>query len=393
MPDFHAYLAGIQAAIPRPTPEQVQARQGQDPGLLVLDIRDREELALGSVPGAQWLGRSFLEARIGKLAPSADVPIVLYCAGGVRSVLAAASLAAMGYTRVESLAGGFERWRATGLPVAVQRVLTDAQMARYSRHVLLPEVGQAGQIRLLDAKVLLVGAGGLGSPVALYLAAAGVGTIGIVDPDVVDASNLQRQVLHTEERVGKSKVESAVQTLRALNSAVRVIPHAAWFDRSNALELLADYDLVVDGCDNFATRYLANDACFLQKKPLVYAAIFRFDGQVGVFRPGVQGPCYRCLYPEPPPPEIAPNCAEAGVLGVLPGIVGTAQALEALKLILGIGQPLVGRLLVMDTLNSHYRELKTRRDPDCPLCGDHPTLEGLQDYEEVCAAAPTSHGR
>ncbi len=388
MPNFQAHLARIQAAIREVTPQQVHQRLALGQGLIVIDIREREETAAGSVPGATWLGRGHLEARIGTLAAAEDAPIVLYCAGGVRSALAAAALAAMGYTQVESMSGGFEGWRSAGLPVQVQRVLTDAQLAKYARHLLLPEVGHAGQIKLLDAKVLLIGAGGLGSPVALYLAAAGVGTLGIVDPDVVDASNLQRQVLHGEDRIGSLKVESAVKTLRALNSSVRVVPHAVRFERANALELLRDYDLVVDGCDNFATRYLVNDACFLLRKPAVYAAIFRFDGQVSVFRPGVQGPCYRCLYPQPPPPEVAPNCAQAGVLGVLPGLVGTAQALEALKLILGIGEPLVGRLLVIDALGSHFRELRTRRDPACPLCGDQPTLSGLPDDQEFCASAP-----
>lgn len=388
MPDFRAHLASIQAAIDQRTPQQVQEWQAQDSGLVVVDIRDRDETAGGIVPSARWLGRSHLEARIGQLAPAAETPLVLYCAGGVRSTLAVAALMAMGYTQVASMTGGFERWRSEGLPVQAQRVLTDAQLARYSRHLLLPEVGQAGQLKLLDAKVLLIGAGGLGSPVALYLAAAGVGTLGIVDPDQVDLSNLQRQVLHTEDRVGTLKVESAVRSLRALNSTVRVVPHAVRFERSNALDLMREYDLVIDGCDNFATRYLVNDACFLLQKPLVYAAIFRFDGQVSVFRPGVLGPCYRCLYPEPPPPELAPNCAEAGVLGVLPGLVGTAQALEALKLVLGIGEPLVGRLLVIDALQGHFRELRTRRDPQCPLCGEHPTLVGLQDYEAFCAAMP-----
>lgn len=389
MPDFQAHLAKVRAAIFEVSPAELQERMARGQGTVVVDVREREETAAGIVPGATWLGRGHLEAKIGALAPAADTPVVVYCAGGVRSAMAAAALQAMGYSNVSSLAGGFGRWVAAGLPVQGHRTLTDAQLARYSRHLLLPEIGEAGQIKLLDAKVLLIGAGGLGSPVALYLAAAGVGTLGIVDPDTVDASNLQRQVLHTEDRVGMPKVESALRSLRALNSAVRVVAHPVRFERANAMELLRDYDLVIDGCDNFATRYLANDACFLLRKPLVYAAIFRFDGQVSVFRPGVQGPCYRCLYPEPPPAEIAPNCAEAGVLGVLPGLVGTAQALEAFKLILGIGEPLVGRLLVIDALQSHFRELRTRRDPDCPLCGDHPVVTELQDYEQVCSAPRT----
>ena len=389
MNEFQSHLARAMARIREVTPEEIRQRQLDQVPVLLIDVRERDETAAGQLPGAHYVGRGHLEARIGQLAAQADAPIVLYCAGGVRSALAAAALGEMGYTQVESLQGGFARWKALGLPIEVAQTLTDAQRARYARHLLLPEVGEAGQLKLRAAKVLLIGAGGLGSPAALYLAAAGVGQLVIVDPDTVDASNLQRQILHGEDRIGMAKVESALRTLRGLNSDVKVTALQQRFDRSNALELVRDCHVVVDGCDNFATRYLVNDACFLEKKPNVYGSIFRFDGQVSVLRPGVQGPCYRCLYREPPPAAASPNCAAAGVLGVLPGLVGALQALEALKLILGIGDPLVGRLAVIDALGSQFRTLRTRRDPECPLCGDQPTISELQDVEAFCASAGT----
>lgn len=386
MSDFHGHLARVMARIREITPEELRRRQLAAEPLVLIDVRERDEIAAGHLPGAHTIGRGHLEARIGQLAGDADAAIVLYCAGGVRSALAAAALGEMGYTRVASLQGGFARWRASSLPVVVPQVLTDAQRARYARHLLLPEVGEAGQLKLRAAKVLLIGAGGLGSPAALYLAAAGIGELVIVDPDEVDASNLQRQILHGEDRLGMAKVESARRTLRGLNAEVKITALQQRFDRDNALALVRDCDVVVDGCDNFATRYLVNDACFFEKKPNVYASIFRFDGQASVLRPGVEGPCYRCLYREPPDAAVAPNCAEAGVLGVLPGLVGTLQALEALKLILGIGAPLVGRLAVVDALEGQVRTLRTRRDPECPLCGDAPTIHALQDTVAVCAS-------
>jgi molybdopterin/thiamine biosynthesis adenylyltransferase len=295
----------------------------------------------------------------------------------------------MGYTRVRSLAGGYGAWKDAGLPVETPVKLTEAQRARYSRHLMIPEVGEAGQAKLLKSKVLLIGAGGLGSPSALYLAAAGVGRLGIVDDDVVDESNLQRQILHTTDRVGMPKTESAKKAIHALNPEVVVDEHRLRLNRDNALGLFSQYDVIVDGSDNFGTRYLVNDACVLLQKPNVHGSIFRFDGQATTFVPGSGRPCYRCLFPEPPPPELAPSCQEAGVLGVLPGIIGLLQAVEAMKLILGRGEPLVGRLLLYDALEQRFREVKYERDPQCPACGDHPMKELLPEYTEAsCAIAP-----
>jgi molybdopterin/thiamine biosynthesis adenylyltransferase len=295
----------------------------------------------------------------------------------------------MGYTRVRSLAGGYGAWKDAGLPVETAVRLTDAQRSRYSRHLIIPEVGEVGQARLLKSKVLLIGAGGLGSPAALYLAAAGVGRMGIVDDDVVDESNLQRQILHSTERIGMPKTESAKKTLRALNPDVTVDEHRVRLNRENAMELFSQYDLIVDGSDNFGTRYLVNDACVILQKPNVHGSIFRFDGQATTFVPGGGRPCYRCLFPEPPPPELAPSCQEAGVLGVLPGIIGMIQAVEAVKVILGKGEPLIGRLLLYDALEQKFREVKYARDPQCPACGDQPMKELLPEYTEAsCAIAP-----
>jgi molybdopterin/thiamine biosynthesis adenylyltransferase len=290
----------------------------------------------------------------------------------------------LGYDDVVSMSEGFNGWKNAGQPFEVPRTLTPAQRNRYSRHLLIPEVGEAGQLRLLDAKVLLIGAGGLGSPAALYLAAAGVGTIGLVDADVVDESNLQRQILHSTERLGMTKTASARKTLEALSPDVKVIEHTERMVADNVLRIIGDYDLIVDGADNFPTRYLLNDASLLANKPVVHGSIFRFEGQLTVFKP-YEGPCYRCLFPEPPPSELAPSCAEAGVLGVLPGIVGCLQASEALKLLLGVGDPLVGRLLLFDALETTFRELKLRRNPECPACGEHATLTEVTDLEFSCA--------
>ncbi|HSN77152.1 MAG TPA: molybdopterin-synthase adenylyltransferase MoeB [Anaerolineae bacterium] len=357
---------------------------------LVIDIREREEFEQGHVPGAIFIPRGFLELRIEQHAYDPATPIVLYCAGGVRSALAARNLQEMGYTHVESLIGGFGGWRGAGLPVTVPRIMTAEQKVRYSRHTLLPDVGEEGQLKLLDAKVLLIGAGGLGSPAALYLAAAGVGTLGIVDYDVVDLSNLQRQILHSESWIGKPKVESAAARLRDLNPDVKVVPHREPITSVNALQIIQDYDIVLNGSDNFPTRYLVNDACHFLRKPLVDASIFMFEGQVTIYHPGApeegiaQGPCYRCLYPDPPPPGEVPSCAEAGVLGVLPGIVGSIQAVEAIKLVLGKGEPLIGRLLTFDAMEMSFRTLNIRRNPACPVCGDAPSLTELIDYEQFC---------
>jgi molybdopterin/thiamine biosynthesis adenylyltransferase len=332
------------------------------------------------------LPRGFLELRIEAAAPDRARTLYLYCAGGTRSALAARALAELGYTDVRSLAGGFTAWRGAGLPIAQATTggLSEAQRARYSRHLLLPEVGEAGQAKLLAARVLLVGAGGLGSPASLYLAAAGVGTLGLVDDDVVDASNLQRQVVHTTERIGMPKVESAARTLTALNPDVSVIGHRVRLTADNALELLAGYDVVIDGADNFATRYLVNDVALRLGKPVVHASVFRFEGQLTVF-PAAGAPCYRCLFPQPPPPGAAPSCQEAGVLGVLPGVLGVLQATEALKLVLGL-PTIAGRLLVWDAGRSRFRELTLRRDPRCPTCGDGVDRAAIPliDYAGFC---------
>lgn len=383
---FQDYLQQIRQQV---TEVDVAAARGQvEEGALLLDVREPDEHEQGKISGAVWIPRGLLELRIEQAAPDRERPLVVYCAGGTRSALAAHALAQLGYQRVTSMAGGFTAWKAAGQPWEVPRTLRKEQELRYSRHLLLPDVGLRGQLRLLDAKVLCIGAGGLGSPAALYLAAAGVGTLGVVDDDVVDASNLQRQVLHTTERVGLPKVESAATSITALNPDVKVIAHKLRLTRDNALEVLAGYDAILDGADNFQTRYLLNDAALKLGKPVIHASIFRFEGQITVF-PAAGGPCYRCLYPEPPPPEHAPSCAEAGVLGVLPGVIGVLQATETIKLLLGIGDSLAGRLLVYDALAMRFRELKLRADPTCKTCGpgvDRAALP-LVDYAALCRGA------
>ncbi len=373
---------------------EVDALQADDlrriPGAAVVDVREADEVEQGLIPGALHVPRGYLELRIEDIVPDKTRPIIVYCAGGTRSALAAQTLQELGYADVASLAGGFTAWKGAGLPWGLPRTLTPDQLRRYSRHLMLPEVGDAGQQALLGAKVLLVGAGGLGSPAALYLAAAGVGTLGVVDADAVDDSNLQRQVLHTTDRVGMPKVESARLAIEALNPDVAVIPHQTRLSKENVFDLLEPYDVVLDGTDNFASRYLINDACVLLGKPNVHGSIFRFEGQATTFLPG-QGPCYRCLFPTPPPPELAPSCAEAGVLGVLPGTIGLLQATEVVKLVLGIGEPLIGRLLTYDALATEFRTLKLSRDPACPICGaDAPaTLDGI-DYTDAGCAVPAA---
>ena len=350
----------------------------------LIDVRERDEWEEGKIPGAVHVPRGFLESRIEQVVPNRDAPIVVYCAGGSRSAFAAKSLGELGYTNVSSLAGGYTEWKRAGLAWESPRSLDAGKRARYSRHLLIPEVGEEGQLKLLDSRVLMLGAGGLGSPAALYLAAAGVGTIGIVDPDVVDDSNLQRQVIHSTERIGEPKVLSAKKTLEALNPDVTVVPYEERLDSDSIERILADrWDLIVDGADNFPTRYLVNDASVWHGIPVVHGSIFRFHGQVTVFKPG-DGPCYRCLFPQPPPPELAPSCAEGGVLGVLPGIIGTLQANEALKLLLGIGDPLVGRSLLFEALEGSFTEIKLRKDPACPVCGEAPTITDYIDYVEFC---------
>jgi adenylyltransferase/sulfurtransferase len=365
--------------------------------LTVVDVRERDEFVQGHVPGATFIPRGYLELQIEQHQPDRDKPVVLYCAGGVRSALAARNLQEMGYQHVISLIGGFNGWKNAGFSFKVPTFLNDEQRIRYSRHTMLGEVGEAGQLKLLESKVLLIGAGGLGSPAALYLAAAGVGTLGIVDFDTVDTSNLQRQVLHGNKDVGRPKVDSATDRLTDLNPDVKVVGYRAPITSDNALEIIKEYDVVINGSDNFPTRYLVNDACQFLKKPLVDASIFMFEGQATVYQPEVPeqgivgGPCYRCLYPDPPPPGEVPSCAEAGVLGVLPGIVGSIQALEAIKVLLGIGEPLIGRLLMIDTLDMTFRTLKVQRNPDCPVCGEDPSVTELIDYEQFCGL-PSRNG-
>ncbi len=359
----------------------------------LLDVREKEEYRAGFIPGAVSIPRGFLEIQVESKLPDKSAPIVAYCAGGTRSALAALTLQSLGYTNVETANPGFTRWKDLGYPVDVPPQLSDAQRDRYSRHILLPEVGEAGQAKLLKSKVLLLGAGGLGSPAALYLAAAGVGTLGVVDADTVDASNLQRQIIHATSRVGEPKVESAAETIAELNPDVKVVGHKERLTSANVERLFADYEVIVDGTDNFPTRYLVNDASVWLGKPVVHGSIFRFDGQVTTFVPpkaaaklGIEsGPCYRCLYPEPPPPHLAPSCQEAGVLGILCGIIGTLQATEAIKLLLGKGSLLAGRLLTYDSLKMRFRELKLRKDEHCPVCGPKPTITTYIDYEGFCS--------
>ena len=382
---FQDIMAEARKEIPEVSAQQVNEllkNNGKSP--VLLDVRESDEWRQGHLEGALPLPRGFLEIKVESAVPNKETPIIAYCAGGVRSLLAAKAMKEMGYQDVSSMAGGYTAWKNGGFKWVQDFQYTPEQLIRYSRHFLLPEVGEDGQAKLLQAKVLMIGAGGLGSPSAYYLAAAGVGTIGIIDNDVVDISNLQRQILHANDRVGMPKVESAKKTLEGLNPDVKVIPYQAKLTSENVMDIIKDYDLVVDGCDNFPTRYLVNDACVLAGKPNVHGSIFQFEGQATVFYPG-KGPCYRCLYPEPPPAELAPSCAEAGVLGVLPGLVGVIEALEAVKIILGKGETLVGRLLHFNTLTMEINTLKLRRDPNCPLCGDHPTIHELIDYEEFCS--------
>jgi len=352
--------------------------------IVLVDVREKHEWSEGHIPGALHVPRGYLELQIEEAVPDKTKTVVLYCAGGIRSLMAGTTLQQMGYKEVISMAGGFGAWKGKGLPFVQPRTLSEAQAKRYSRHLLVPEVGEEGQLKLLDARVLLIGAGGLGSPAGYYLAAAGVGTIGIIDADVVDESNLQRQILHNTKRIGQYKAESARETIEALNPDVKVITHIERLDETNVARIIADYDVIVDGTDNFPTRYLLNDAALMANKPVVHGSVFRFEGQLTVFKP-YEGPCYRCLYPEPPPIALAPSCAEAGVLGVLPGIIGLLQATETIKLVLGIGDPLVGRLMTYDALAGEFNELRLFRDPKCPACGENGHPEDLPTYADVCA--------
>ncbi len=379
MPGFRELLTQTKREIREIDPAGAEDRLAD---ATFLDIREQDEFEQGMIPGALFIPRGHLESQVENKITDRAAPVVIYCASGVRSVFAAKTLSELGYTDVVSMAGGFGRWKNEGRAWITPAVLTPEQRNRYHRHILLPEVGEDGQQKLLQSRVLLLGAGGLGSPAALYLAAAGVGTLGIVDMDVVDASNLQRQILHNMERIGERKVDSAKKTLTAINPDVDVVTYDVRFGADNVLDILDGYDVVVDGTDNFPTRYLLNDASLLKRVPVVHGSIFRFEGQVTVFDP-YNGPCYRCLLPEPPPPEQAPSCAEAGVLGVLPGIVGSLQALEAIKLLLGLGESLNGRLLAYDALETSFRTFKVRRDPNCPACGENAAIV-IAEYDDLC---------
>jgi molybdopterin/thiamine biosynthesis adenylyltransferase/rhodanese-related sulfurtransferase len=377
-------LQEVKSSIRTLTLEELKRRLETRERFTLVDVREKDEVRAGFIPGSISIPRGFLEMQAEQRLPDKSAKIVVYCAGGIRSAFAAKALTELGYSDVESANPGFVRWKDVGYPVETPAELTPAQLARYARHTMLPEVGEKGQAKLLKSRVLCLGAGGLGSPSALYLAAAGVGTLGIIDADTVDASNLQRQVLHGTDRVGMSKVESAKKTLSNLNPDVNVVTFDERLVRENADRVFDQgWDVIVDGLDNFSTRYLVNDASIWKKILVVHGSIFRFDGQVTTFWPG-KGPCYRCLYPEPPPPELAPSCSEAGVLGVLPGIIGVIQATEAVKILLGIGEPLVGRLLTYDSLKMKFGSLKLRRDPRCPVCGDHPTITEYVDYDYFC---------
>lgn len=368
------------------TLEALKARLDAGTPTTLVDVREQHEFNAGFIPGAVHIPRGFLEIQAESKLPDRKAPIVVYCAGGTRSAFATKTLVDLGYENVTSANPGFVRWKDLRYPVESPPNLTEAQRDRYSRHLLLPEIGDKGQAKLLASRVLFLGAGGLGSPSALYLAAAGVGTIGLLDADTVDASNLQRQILHATSRLGMPKVDSAELALKDLNPDVKVVKYQERLTSENIERILADkWDVIVDGCDNFPTRYLVNDASLMHDIPVVHGSIFRFDGQVTTFLPH-DGPCYRCLYPEPPPAHLAPSCAEAGVLGILPGIIGVLQATETIKVLLGLGKTLSGRLLQYDSLGMTFRTYKLRRDDSCPGCGKNPTIKGYIDYEGFCAA-------
>ena len=389
MSDFKELLSQTKKQIKEVSVHEVKDKLNPDNGFTLLDVREGDEWEQGHLDKAIFLPRGFLEVKADKMLTDRNQPIVVYCAGGTRSALAAKSLQDLGYTNVFSMRGGFTEWKNNGLPFVTPEKVGKDQMARYSRHLRIPEVGEQGQLKLLKSKVLLVGAGGLGSPAGVYLAASGVGTIGLVDYDIVDESNLQRQILHWTSSVGIPKVDSARRTLFEVNPDVKVKTYSVHLDASNILDIMQEYDVIVSGSDNFTTAYMVNDAAVLLKKPVVYGSILRFDGQASTFIP-FQGPCYRCLYPEATPPELAPSCDEAGVLGVLPGLVGLIQATEAIKLLLNIGTTLCGHLLLYDALEMSFRKFKLRRDPKCATCGPNANIDLKSIPEFVCAVQTTS---
>jgi molybdopterin/thiamine biosynthesis adenylyltransferase/rhodanese-related sulfurtransferase len=381
VPTFREMLAEAKAAVREIQPALAEEEIAGN--AVILDVREPDEYEQGALPGAVHIPRGTLETSVEGRIPDKSSHVVVYCAGGTRSAFAARTMQELGYSDVASVIGGFNRWKDEGRAWSAPRSLSPEQRNRYQRHLLLPEVGEVGQLELLDANVLLLGAGGLGSPAGLYLAAAGVGTLGIIDMDVVDASNLQRQILHNTDRIGERKVDSAKKTLTLINPDVNVVTYDVRLGADNILDIIDGYDVIVDGTDNFPTRYLVNDASLLKRIPVVHGSIFRFEGQATVFNP-YEGPCYRCMIPEPPPAELAPSCSEAGVLGVLPGIVGSIQAIEAIKILLGIGDTLQGRLLAYDALEQSFRTFKVHRDPNCPACGPGAADIVIAEYDDLC---------
>ena len=383
MASFRDLLAAAKSEIVEIDTATAEGRIHDNENVVVLDVREPDEYEQGALRDVVHIPRGHLEAQVEGHIAERDAEVLVYCAGGVRSAFAAKTLGELGYTNVKSIAGGFGKWKNEGRDWKVPATLTPDQRNRYQRHLLLPEVGEKGQQKLLESKVLMLGAGGLGSPSALYLAAAGVGTIGIIDMDVVDQSNLQRQILHNMDRIGDRKVDSAKKTLTLLNPDVNVVTYDQRLGADNVLDIIDGYDIIVDGTDNFPTRYLLNDASLIKKIPVVFGAIFRFEGQVTIFNP-YNGPCYRCMLPQPPPAEMAPSCAEAGVLGVLPGIIGSLEAMEAIKHLLNLGDTLSGRLLTYDALEQSFRTFKIRRDPNCPACSIDPKDIVIAEYDELC---------
>lgn len=391
---YHGLVDRLRAQVPEISTADLAERLDAPP--ILIDIREPQEIRSGVIPGSHPVPRGVLEGAIWQLSPDPTSEIVLICDGGNRTILSATSLQAMGFTNVSSLAGGTTKWRKEGRPLTVPGAATDTDVpmlqlsadeeSRYARHLVLEGVGHEGQQRLASAAALIVGIGGLGSPVGLYLAAAGVGRIGLVDPDVVDVTNLQRQVIHDTSRLGTRKVDSAATTIRHLNPGVTVDRHPVALQADNVLDVLGGYDIVIDATDNFPTRYLLNDASLHLRIPVVHGSVYKFEGQASLFRP-YAGPCYRCLFPQPPPPEFAPNCAEAGVLGVLPGTIGMIQATEAIKVILDLGETLQGRLLTYDALTAEFETLPIRRDPNCPACSDEDRPPTLVDYDDMCVPA------